>query len=435
MMAEGRSARVSATMPLTLGLCTLVVLLGGLGLWLTQTQIAGAVIADGRIETSSGPHLVSHAAGGIVEHLAVSEGQLVEKGDLLIELETSSLDLLLASSSEQIAELLARRIRLQAERDKMVSLDMNATVLGRHPGDFPGLVARLEFQQAALIEHRARIARETSLQEQRVLQVENQIAGVEASMLSLKEEIDLLKSELDRQNQMLDRGLIQRSSVLALQRELVRNAGELQKLMSQHEELIDKLVEFRISVSGIEDTAAASAQTELDRIEPQLLTLLERHGDLELEKSLRSIYAPISGYVHDQQVLGEKFLLKPGAPILTIISDEAALKAVVRVVPRDIDQVHPGQEVGLQFRSYSRRSVPLLDGIVESVGPDASLDPVTRQSYFEVIVEIPNISAEARLQLVPGMELIALLKTEDETPLEYVSRPIRDYLSLAMRDR
>ena len=434
-MADDHSARVSATMPLKLGLCTLVVLFGGLGLWFTQTQIAGAVIADGHIETSSGPHLVSHATGGIVKHLAVSEGQLVKRGDLLIQLETSALDLLLASSSEQIAELLARRLRLEAERDKITSLDMNATVLGRHVGDFPGLIARLEFQQAALVEHHARISREISLQEQRVLQVENQITGLEAMMLSLEEEMDLLKRELDRLTHMLERGLIQRSFVLAMQRDLVRNAGELQKLISQHAELLDKVIEFRMSASGIEDAAASSAQTELDRIEPQLLAHLERHGDLELEKSLLSIYAPISGYVHDVQVLGERFLLRPAAPIMTIISDEAALKAVFRVAPRDIDQVHLGQDVGLQFRSYSRRSVPLLDGIVESVAPDVSLDSMTRQAYFEVIVDIPNVAGETRLQLVPGMELTALLKTEDETPLEYVSRPILDNFRLAMRDR
>lgn len=77
--------------PLTMGLATLCILIGGFGAWATQTQIAGAVLATGRVVVEQNRQVVQHPDGGVVAELAVAEGDRVRAGDVLVRLEAGDL--------------------------------------------------------------------------------------------------------------------------------------------------------------------------------------------------------------------------------------------------------------------------------------------------------------------------------------------------------
>ena len=109
--------RWSAKRPLILGLIALFVLVGGFGTWAVTAEISGAVIATGQIEVDRNRQIVQHPDGGVVEGIEVDEGDFVEVGDLLIKLDPSVLASELAVVEGELFEILARRGRLEAERD------------------------------------------------------------------------------------------------------------------------------------------------------------------------------------------------------------------------------------------------------------------------------------------------------------------------------
>ena len=74
--------RWSARTPVVVGFLGLAVLLGGFGVWATQTEIAGAIIASGRIEVDQNRQIVQHPDGGVVVEISVDEGSRVEAGDV-----------------------------------------------------------------------------------------------------------------------------------------------------------------------------------------------------------------------------------------------------------------------------------------------------------------------------------------------------------------
>ena len=82
--AEG--SRWSARSALMLGLVGMLLLVGGFGLWSVTSRIAGAVVASGQVEVEQHRQVVQHPEGGVVEEIAVREGQPVRAGDLLIRL-------------------------------------------------------------------------------------------------------------------------------------------------------------------------------------------------------------------------------------------------------------------------------------------------------------------------------------------------------------
>ena len=81
----------SARGPLILGFAGLLVLLGGFGTWAAVSEIAGAVVAPGRIEVERNRQVVQHPDGGVVSEILVDEGDEVKEGQLLIRLDSTLL--------------------------------------------------------------------------------------------------------------------------------------------------------------------------------------------------------------------------------------------------------------------------------------------------------------------------------------------------------
>ena len=109
----------SARKPLIIGFLALIVLVGGFGTWAVRTQITGAIIASGRIEVDQNRQIIQHPTGGIVAEILVREGEPVEAEEILMRLDDNAYRSELAIIEGQLFELIARRGRLEAERDGM----------------------------------------------------------------------------------------------------------------------------------------------------------------------------------------------------------------------------------------------------------------------------------------------------------------------------
>ena len=113
---------LSANSTVALGVLTLIVLLGAGGTWATLTRISGAIIASGRIEVAQNRQVVQHPDGGVVAKIAVKEGARVNAGDTLMTLDPSQHLSELVILEGLLFELIARRVRLEAEREDRVAI-------------------------------------------------------------------------------------------------------------------------------------------------------------------------------------------------------------------------------------------------------------------------------------------------------------------------
>ena len=99
------------------GFAVAVALVGIVGGWAVTTEIAGAVIATGKVIAAGNTKKVQHPTGGIVGRIFARDGQRVRAGAVLIRLDgtvaRTNRDIII----KRLTELLARRARLAAERD------------------------------------------------------------------------------------------------------------------------------------------------------------------------------------------------------------------------------------------------------------------------------------------------------------------------------
>ena len=200
--------RWSATRQVVLGFLGLLVLFGGFGAWAVTSEISGAVVATGRIEVDRNRQIVQHQNGGVVATIHVDEGDAVEAGDLLIQLDTQELASQLAIAEGQLFELMARRGRLEAQRDESEAIEFEPELIEMGQSN-PDIQELMGGQGNLFAARQDSVAREIDQMTKRRDQIEAQVVGVEAQEVALVRQLELIEEELGNQETLLERGLAQ----------------------------------------------------------------------------------------------------------------------------------------------------------------------------------------------------------------------------------
>jgi HlyD family secretion protein len=434
-MSETPRPHWSARKPLLIGYITLALLVGGFGGWSVLAKIDGAIVASGQIEVDQDRQIVQHPDGGVVAEIAVKEAQPVKAGDLLIRLDGALLTPELAIVEGQLFEAMARRDRLEAERDDRpdVSFAQDLRDLAKTR---PDVVEQMAGQRSLFFARKQTLARQTEQLAKRTSQITAQIEGVAAQTLAVTRQRALILKELTDQQSLLDRGLAQASRVSALQREDANLQGNMGELASSRAQAEGRATEIDLEVLRLAALRREEASTQLRDLGPQLLELAERRRALVERIARLDIRAPMAGIVLGLQVTTPRSVLRAADPVLYIIPQDRPLVISVRVQPINIDEIHPGQQVRLVFPAFSARSMPEIFGHITTVSADALTDQRSQIAYFraEILLNDGELAKLTQQTLLPGMPVEAFIETGARSPISYLLKPFTDYFSKAMRE-
>ena len=421
---------------LALGLGSLALLILGFGGWASFSEISGAVIAPGQIEVDQNRQVVQHPDGGVVAQILAQEGDSVRRGQLLIQLDATRLGSELAIIEGQLFELMARRGRLEAERDDKPEpvYDMLLRDSAASNADAAVLMAG---QSQLLAARRASRAQEVAQLAKRRSQIDTQITGISAQSQALGQQLELIEQELKDQQTLLDRGLAQAGRVLALRREQARLSGQLGELTAQRALAQERATEIDLEVIKLRTQQREEAITRLRDLQFRELELAEQRRALLDQRDRLAIRAPASGIIYGLQVTTPRSVIRAAEPVMFIIPQDRPLVIAARVDPIHIDKITLGQPVNLRFSALDQRTTPELTGEVAKVSPDAFVDQARGLSYYRAEITLPE-AEQAKLpeniRLLPGMPVEAFIRTGDRTPLAYLTKPLTDYFSKAFRD-
>jgi HlyD family secretion protein len=400
-----------------------------------MAQITGAVITSGQIEVDRNRQVVQHPDGGVVEEIAVDEGDTVKAGDLLVRLDPSTLQSELAVVEGQLFEILARRARHEAERDGASGLVFSpvlteaatsAEVQTLMEGQARLFAARVETNQSAV----------EQLTQQRA-QIASQMSGIAAQQEALETQRELIAQELADQQSLLDRGLAQASRVLGLQREAASLQGTVGELTAQAAQAGERMTEIDLQILGLSSTRREEAISRLRDLQFNELELTERRRTLRRQLDRLDIRAPVSGVVYGLQVFAEQSVIRPADPVMFIVPQDRPLVIATQVQVTDVDQIFVGQDVTLRFSAFDQRRTPELQGVVTLVSADAFQNEGSGLSYYRAEVQLLD-GQMARLPpdmtLIPGMPVEAFVRTADRSPIDYLIKPLADYFTKAFRE-
>jgi membrane fusion protein, type I secretion system len=412
------------------------VLVIGLGGWASTAQISGALIAQGSIVVDTNVKKVQHPTGGVVGELFAHDGDHVKAGDVLIRLDETVTRANLAIVNKGLIELYARKARLAAERDGVDSMAVPPELAKRQ--DEPEVKEALASERKLFdLRHQDRLGQKQQLQE-RITQLKQQIAGLEAQQAAKDKGIALTEQELQGVRDLWQKNLVQLNRLTSLQRDEARLDGERGQIVAQAAEVRGKIAEIQLQIIQVDQDLSSDVAKELRETDSKIGEYVERKVTAEDQLKRTDLRAPQDGIVFQSTANTVGGVIAAGDPIMLIVPEsDNNLTVEVKVDPKDIDQVQFGQSVVLRFSSFNVRTTPEINGKVSRIAADTSTDQRTGQNYYLVRIAMPaqELKHLGDVKLTPGMPVEAFIETGERTMMSYLLKPLHDQLMHAFREK
>ena len=407
----------------------------GFGGWAATAPLAGAVVASGRIVVAGELKRIQHRTGGIVGQILVQNGDVVQAGDLLVRLDATLTKANLAIVDSQMTELIARRMRLAAERDGAGEPVVPRELAARR--NEPAVASAVTAELALFVARGRMMTGQKRQLQERVGQVQQERDGLTARRTAKDDELNLVAQELQGIETLHRKGLTPFSQVAALKRAQAQLAGDRGQLTADIARAGTRISETELQILQLDKQQLSDVLTELREVEGKLAELQERRVAAVDELNRVDIRAPRSGIVHELAVHTIGGVIAPGDTIMSLVPDDERLMVDAKLQPADIDQIHPGQAAVLRFSAFNQRTTPEVDGLVYQVSADLTEDPASRTTWYDARIEIPASELERmkRFPLVPGMPVEAFIQTGERTAMSYLLKPLSDQFSRAMKEQ
>lgn len=361
-------ARLSFRKPILLGVVTLSVFLGGLGYWAATAKLESAAIAYGDLSVLTKRQEIQHLEGGIIEKLYVQEGDLVEKGQLLIQLSKRQAMAKLDSLSGRFIHTLAKENRLSAELDELPTIVWS---------DDLESIPRVDIvQEAQLVQNKIFEARKRFF-DSKLSIIEQSISGANLELENLQqtkvietERLNFIAEEIDSNQALVQKGFSGKSTLLQLKRLAAEVRSTLSQLDRQSLTVRKRLDENLAQIEELKLERLNEIVEELRNTKTEIVAIREEYRSAQDIVARTTINAPISGRVVNMQVFTEKGVIGSGETLLELVPQDDKLLVEARVNPQDIDLVNPGQQAHVRLTALNARTLAPLDGTVLTISAD-----------------------------------------------------------------
>jgi len=353
------------------------VLLVGL-VWSSIATVDEVTRSDARIVPDGKEQVIASLESGTLGKLLVHEGEEVEAGQPLAELDPTRAEAAENESQAKRLGLMAQVARLRAE------------ALGV-PLKFPDevrKVQRLVDSETEVFDTRRRVLDEATS--------------------SINRSIGLLATEQKLAQDMASKGLM--SNV-----EVMRVTRQVNELQQQRNERISR---FRQDAS----TELSKAQTDLAQMDEQLVV----RRDAVTRSVLKS---PVKGLVKNIKMNTVGGVIASGAPIMEIVPIGPRILIEARIKPKDIGYIQVGQQAIVKLNGYDFNVNGGLHGKIDYVSPDAlgETEKNNEGTYYRVLITAERNTLRAKgepLPVIPGMTAMVDIRTGERSVLSYLLRPM-----------
>lgn len=449
-------------------------------LWSTLGKVDEVAVARGKVAPDGRIKVVQPIEEGIITAIHVEEGQKVTQGQLLIELDSSikQVDMEGLAKTKETTEIEIKLLNMILdgedieEKIKEYELDTetqnNLILLAKYrDSDFEGqrnileLVSEQGKQQLNIRESElTRMQNELTMlqkKESSLRILAHSKGEIEIALDAAKKRVEELTREENTAKQLYEAGGLSKNEweQAKHQLEIAQNIHEAEKSKAELEKINRKLnwenakaevqdkqneielqkirirqeqTKYDESVSNMDNLDIKKNETILDLLVQKEKFLLDIENQIaKINKSieLSSLRSPIAGTVHGLTANTVGGVVTLAQPIMTIVPDGTPLLVEASLQNKDVGFVHVGQEVEVKVDAFPYQRYGMIQGIVQSVSPDAFEDEKLGLIYrVKVSMEQPEVIVNGQKQrLSAGMSVSAEIKTDRRRIISFFLEP------------
>ena len=428
-------------LPTIAGILLIAASVAGFGVWGNLAPIAGAVVASGVFVATGQNKIIQHLEGGVIRAIHVQEGDLVEAGQPLVDLDDTA-------PRAELRRLYMRRLRLTA-MDVRLLAEMREEKEVRLPAEL-SQAAAADQEVAELVDSQLLtfVARKNNVESDIASLVEGigaldeRIQGSKVQLEGVKRQIKLLQDEIETKQYLLQGGLVRKPELLVLQRTQANLEGEVGRILGEIGDAKERIARSHEQINGVRKTAIKTAVEQMHEVRGELADIRERMLGAKGVLDRIRVTAPVKGIVVKLRYHTQGGVIEPSKNIMEILPLQEELIIEARVRPQDIDNVKHGQHAMVRLTAMNQRVTPMVSGDVIYLSADSLADERKSQQMGPTDIYIVRVKLNRAEALAipgfsptPGMPAEVFIKTSERTFFQYVVKPIHDSMMRAFRER
>lgn len=386
-------------------------------------------VAPGKVIPSGYSKVIQPFETGVVSSIHVQDGQVVRKGEIVIELDPTQnrADRAQAANEYRAAKTEAARLR---------ALIAGIPILEAPEEAEPALVSlQRQLLRDQLAEHQARLEAAHSMVDQRRAAVDS----TKENIRRLEATVPMEAERAAAYRRLLAQQYVSKMDYLQFEQQRIDKAQELaqnrRKLIQDRAALAEAEKNARVLVSEFQQ----SKQAALSAAETKAASLAQQVVKAGQKVELQTLLSPIDGVVQQLAIHTAGGVVTPAQPLLIVVPQDHPVEIEAQVENKDVGFVKEGQDVEIKIETFPFTIYGTIPGKVLSVSDDAvpldkekgGLVYATRVSMDRAIMEVEG----KPVHLSPGMIVTVEIKTGQRRVMEYLLSPLLKSVKESLRER
>ncbi|MBJ2252688.1 HlyD family type I secretion periplasmic adaptor subunit [Pseudomonas sp. MF6784] len=398
-------------------------------LWANFAVLDEVTMGEGKAIPSSKVQVIQNLEGGIVTQIYVREGQMVDKGDKLLQLDDTRFRSNKGESEVDRYALTAQVERLSAEAEGR-PFKLSDEVIAKAP--------QVAEDERSLFEQRQRrLSSEQRTLSEQLRQKTQELAEFRSKQGQFSSSLALLQQEMNMSAPLVGTGAVSPVEILRLKRSAVEIRGSLNATTLAIPRAESAINEIKSKIDESVQTFRSEAAKELNEKRTDLSKITATSIAIDDRVSRTTVVSPVHGVIKQLKVNTIGGVVQPGSDMVEIVPLEDNLLIEAKVRPQDVAFLHPGQKAMVKFSAYDYTIYGGLAAKLELIGADTITDDKGNSFYLiQVRTDKNHLGGEKKpLLIIPGMVATVDIITGEKSVLDYLLKPVLKARTEAMRER
>ena len=399
--------------------------------WAQFTFLDVVTTGEGRIVATGENKIIQSPQNAKIIKFHVTENDNVSEGSAIITLSPIQAEASLKELDTKIDNLLARKIRLKGELERIPLLEISENL-----GVFPNEIVEAELK--SVVARRADLNAQKGLQIEKTLMLEREISALNVQVAGKKELLELINQEKKEIESLLSIGAVGNSEKYKIDRDAKSLNLEISNISENITLKKGQILAIDNELLVLDTSYDSIIIEEMSNIEAKVMELSAMKPAFVERVSNTQIVSPINGKINKLLFNTLGAIVGEGDPLAEIVPTDDKVEIKGFIDPKDIGLVEPGQDARISLTAFDPSKYGFLTGKLKNISADAIFREETRSYMYEIITTVNSDSltdgSGAGIEILPGMIAQINIIRGQRSILEYLWQPISKTKDFAFRE-